>query len=585
MEEKVIKFDLGADTLLDLAEKKLDEKDYLGALRILRKSVEKNGATADEYELFADIYDEMEIFEYAVNYWYKFLDVCAEDEVVDAYEGLAACYYNMGSERQAAFYYNMMMHDKYVTPENNVEMGELFSAPAKRSFRIVYPPEEADYSPELEDGLRALRGGEYEKADDFFSGVPEGASCYLSAQNFLALSKLMQGKTSEAEEICRAGLSREEDNVALLSTYAAVLTELGRSEESRAVALKLAALPAAGVDELYKVATVCCENKLYDEAYEKFCILEKQVSFDLTLLYFKAVAAFKSGRVQESLKGFSKLIDIYPDAAVARYYFGEVRRYAEEGGAEPETSFFYRVPPAERETRMRLLAALCEVPLAELDAFLAHADIYEYLDWCFDESDGSDAELMLMGLRLAVRAGLDDFVRDILLNRAVNDIVKLEAIRFLAERNKDFEAGVVIADIYRCAAFTHLQVGRTRRGKFISAYALAYARFAFLADEDCEPYKQAAERIYGALARADKLTLASDTENLACAMYFMASRGALLRTKDALEAVGGSGAAVAEILHTVNADVQREIAAAQASAEGGNDAKSKENSPDATGEE
>ena len=68
MEEKVVRFDLGAETLLNIAEKKLDEKDYIGALRVLRKSVETNGATADEYEMFADIYDEMEIFEYAVNY-------------------------------------------------------------------------------------------------------------------------------------------------------------------------------------------------------------------------------------------------------------------------------------------------------------------------------------------------------------------------------------------------------------------------------------------------------------------------------------------------------------------------------------
>ena len=358
MEEKVVRFDLGAETLLNIAEKKLDEKDYIGALRVLRKSVETNGATADEYEMFADIYDEMEIFEYAVNYWYKFLDVCAEEEVADAYEGLASCYYNLGSEAQAAFYYNMMMHDKYATPENGIELGELLSEPAKKPFRIVYPPEEADYSPELEEGLRALRGGNYEKADEVFSSVPEKASCYGQAQNFLALSKLMQGDAAAAENICREQLKKDGDDVAILSTYAAALTEQGRSEESRAAAVRLASLPASSADELYKIATVCCENKLYDEAYEKFCILEERVHYDLTLLYFKAVAAFKSGRVQESLAGFAKIVDIYPDAAVAHYYYNEIRRYAESGGKVPETGFFYRVPKEERETRVKLLAAL-----------------------------------------------------------------------------------------------------------------------------------------------------------------------------------------------------------------------------------
>ena len=239
MEEKVIKFDLSADTLLDIAEKKLDEKDYIGALRVLRKSVEKNGATADEYSMFADIYDEMELYECAVNYWYKFLDVCAEEEVADAYEGLAACYYNLGSDMQAAFYYNLMMHDKYVSPENGLELGEMFAEPAKRRFRIVYPPEEADYSEELEGGLRALRGGDYKKADEVFSSVPEGAPCYGQAQNFLALSKLMQGDAAAAEEICLERLVQNEEDIPVLTTYAAVLTEQGRPQESRRVAEKL----------------------------------------------------------------------------------------------------------------------------------------------------------------------------------------------------------------------------------------------------------------------------------------------------------------------------------------------------------
>lgn len=564
MEEKVVKFDLGAERLLDIAEKKLDEKDYIGALRVLRKSVERNGATADEYSVFAEIYDEMEIFEYAVNSWYKFLDVCSEEEAVDAYEGLAACYYNMGSEAQAAFYYNMMMHDQYVSPDNNIEMGEMFSAPPKRRFRIVYPPEEADFSEELDEGLRALRGGEYEKADKIFSAVPDGASCYASAQNFLALSKLMQGDTAGAEEICKKQLAKNENDVALLSTYAAVLTESGRSEESRAAAERLAALPAESADELYKIATVCCENKLYDEAYEKFCILEEQVSYDLTLLYFKAVAAFKSGRVRESLQGFAKIIDIYPDAAVARYYFNEVRRYAEEGGDEPETGFFYRVPRKEREARVKIMAALAEVPLAELQAYLEQADITEYLDWCFDEADGVDAELMLLGLRVAVRAEMDDFVRDILLDSTVNDVIKIEALRYLAERNKDFEAGVVVADIYRCATFYKLNVGRVRRGKFTAAYALCFARFAFLTDEGCEPFKRAAEHIYAVLERADKLTLASDAESLACAVCFLASGGGAKRTREVLGALGGNSITVAEILHAVNEEAAREIAAANA---------------------
>lgn len=560
MDEKVIRFDLSAETLLDIAEKKLDEKDHIGALRVLRKSVERNGATVDEYEVFADIYDEMELFEMSADYWYKFLDACAEEEAVDAYEGLAACYYNMGNERQAAYYYNLMVEDKFVTPENNIEMGELFSSAAKRPFRVVYPPSEADYAQELEEGLRCLRGGDYAGADEKFASVPPASKNYSGACNFLALSKLMQGKADEAEAVCLERLRQDEDNIPLLSTYAAVLTEQGRGAESRAVAKRLAAMSVSSVDDLYKIATVCCENKLYEEAYEKFCLLEKQVSYDLTLLYFKAVAAFKGGRVKESLAGFAKIIDIFPDAAVARYYFGEIRRYAEEGGDAPETMFFYRLPLSEREARVKLLAALAEIPQSDLRAFLADIDLTEYVEWCFDEADGMDIELMLLGMRVAVKAGMDDFVRDMLLESGRNDLVKVEGVRYLAERNRSFTAGVVISDFYRRISFDKLSVGRTKHAKFLHAYALCFARFALLGDGSGEDYKAAAERIYGALERASAMDAVSDEASLACAIYFISSRNALKRTQEILQMLKGNGENVAHILHIVNADVEKEIA-------------------------
>ena len=75
MEEKVVKFDLTADKLLDLADARLDEGDCLAALRLLHKSIELYGPGADEYVSLADAYDEMEIFELSANCWFSYLDI------------------------------------------------------------------------------------------------------------------------------------------------------------------------------------------------------------------------------------------------------------------------------------------------------------------------------------------------------------------------------------------------------------------------------------------------------------------------------------------------------------------------------
>ncbi len=569
MDEKVVRFDLSPQRLYELAEKKFEEKDYIAALRILRKSAEENGAGSDELALFADIYDEMEIFDESANYWFYFLEQCSDEEAIDACEGLAACYYNLGNDLQAAYYYNLMIQNKFYTPEDGLGLSEMFSSapPVRKPFKIVYPPEEADYSETVDAGLKALKSGDYAKAEEAFLSVHPKADYYMSAQNFLAVCYLMQGKNEQAEKVCRALLEKEPDDVQVLSTYAAVLTETDRREESRAVAERLAAFDTQSADELYKIATVCCENGLYEQAFEKFCLLEKQVSYDLTLLYFKGVAAFRCGKTEESLQSLGKILDIFPDSAVTRYYYNAILQYFEQGGQMPETSFFYRIPQEEREVRLSMLKGLSEMPSADVKAFFEAADMTEIIDWCFDEADGAEPELQLFAMRIAVRGGMIGKVRRVLLDHTVNDIVKIETVRALAEQNRLFSTGIVLADIFRKVYFTPLRVGKVKQDKFIYAYATCFAHFALIGDGDCDGYRVAAENIYAALAAADKLSLASDADSLASAVYLSVSSVGAKHREKALELTGGRADRVNEILSLLQGEAGREAAAADAEKE------------------
>lgn len=530
MEQKTIRFDLSADRLLDLADAKLDEGDHLGALRLIHKSLELYGPAADEYAALADTYEEMELFELSAAAWFQYLDVCAEEEAVDGYEGLSACFYNLGNEGLASYYYKKMLADKYVTPENNLEMGELFEQAAVRPsprMRISWPPERADYSQELDAGLRLLRKGDYAAAEKEFLKVHPDSSYYAEACNYLAVCYLLAGKSDRAEECCLTALKEKPDNVQTLSTYAAVLSEQDRKDESARVALRLSTLPAEEPDELYKIATVCCENGLYEAAFEKFSKLEKIVGYDRTMLYFKGVAAFRCGKVKECLAAFGKLLDIRPNAAVVRYYFREVRRFAEEGGEPPETNFFCHVPEKEREKRIALLKELDKMRPAEARAYFREdGDAGELLEWCFDESDGREFELQMLSVSVALRAGQEWFVSELLLDPDVNDLVKVETVHRLCRRNKGLEFGAVIANIYRKCAFDRLEVGREKHAKFVDAYALCFARFSLLGDADAEHFRLAAQTVYGALEEAGKLDLVKDVESLACAVFFTAVGGA-----------------------------------------------------------
>ena len=111
-----------------------------------------------------------------------------------------------------------------------------------------------------------------------------------------------------------------------LSTLAAAHLEKGEREKSRELALRLCKTKTKDEEERFKIATVCCENGLHEEAYERFAELEKEMPFDGRMLYFKGVSAFESGKIKEAIQTFEDLCAVYPDAAVVEYYLKWIKK-------------------------------------------------------------------------------------------------------------------------------------------------------------------------------------------------------------------------------------------------------------------
>lgn len=573
MEQKTIPFDLSEKNLIRLADKRYQRGDYLGWLRYLHKEMELHGEGPDEYIALADFYDDMELFDLSANYWFRFLDECEEDERAEAYEGLYHCYYNLGNGALEEYYYRLLKQERERMGEVS-EDAEYYmdgegpgeeEAAARPRLRLVWPPERADHTPEIAEGLAALRRGDYAEAIKVLSRIPAQSPQAGSAQNYLAVAYLLGGKPDEAEKTCRALLERNPDDVQALCTYAALLTELERPAESRALAERLARIPTDDPDEMYKVATVCCENGLYRVGYDLFCKLEEHAGYDLTLLYFKAVAALRCGEVRACVAALGTLLDLKPAAAVARYAFREAERYLREGGEPPELNFFYRVPAAERVRRMHLLAMLAQLPREALRAYCRETDVTELLEWCIDEGGGHEGELQLLGLTVAVRGGQEAFWRGAFLDTGVNEAAKLQALCELCEQNKPFDIGMSIAGVYRTVAFDTLHTGRTKHRAFVRAYSKCVARFAPLGFGEADDFRRAAQKLYAALERGGLLDAAKDEDSLACAIYLTARvRGK--KTREAMKLFGAKASAVGLMLRAVRGESPAESEAAAADA-------------------
>lgn len=537
--KKTVKIDLTGDRLISIAADMVDKHNYIDALKMLNKNAELHLNDADSYTLYAEIYDDLGLYEKCVNSWFKFLDCADYADFSEAYEGLAIAYLNLGNESFSAMYYNKILTDtQQLDEEARAEILNSFLRRERNPLKFVYPPEIADYSDEIANGIEAMKAGDYDKAAEYFDEVAEKNESYLTARNYIAMCKIINDKCEEAEAECLSILEKYPDNIQALTTLAAVKTEQKKGEESRALAEKLIALNSTSTDDIYKIATVCCENKMHEQAFVLFSKLEKELPYDSSVLYFKAVSAFNSGHYEESLDAFDRMVTIYPDAVTALYWYRTARE-AIDGGEKKELSYFYRMPAEQRNESLKILAVVSRMPKKESRQFLNIVDVSDCIRWSFDEIDPrGDSEMHYVAAACAVKAGLDGLVCDLLLNAFLSDSLKVHILNLIGRRNEVNNFGVVVSHIYKTIDFHALCLGRLKRKSFVAAYARLVSHFSLIDNDYGEKFAAATETLYQKLAEREKLYLSADGDALAAAIFRLSGVEHLKESKELCEFFG-----------------------------------------------
>lgn len=167
-----------------------------------------------------------------------------------------------------------------------------------------------------------------------------------------------------------------------------------------------------------------------------------------------------------------------------------------------------------------MLAAYLRLSAASAKKLSAALDLSACVKWSFDECDGTALdELQSLAAHVAVKAGMDDYVRDLLLNAFLPDQLKIDILSALCGRNEFNCFGVVICNVYRRVTTQTLRLGRKRRANFMGAYSRLVAHFSILDDEYGKAFAAAAEQLYEALSASERLDAAKDTDALTAAIY------------------------------------------------------------------
>ncbi len=514
--KKTVDIDLSADRLIAVAADMVDDHNYIKALKMLNKNAEEDGNDEDSLMLYAEIYDDLGLCEMCINGWFRYMDAAlSESGMSECYEGLAVNYMNIDKPQFSAFYYNKLLFEtRDLDEEARQSILKDFLSEEENPLKFVWPPRLADCSDLIREGVLNLKNGKFEKAEELFSQVHEDNPRYAEARNYVAMCKIISDRHAEAEEECLNILKKFPDNVQAMSTLTAVKCETGEIEQALELTDKLLKIKTDKQDEIFKIVTVCAENKLHSEAYKQILKLDGEIAFEKPVMFFKAVAAFNCGKLRESLNAFDDLVTLYPDAVTARYYYDKVRC----GEFADELTYYYRLPQELREKALKFISDYIKLSLSEAKKFNRKPELYDCIKWCLDEC-GTDGDIKALAAQVSVRAGFDDIVREILLDAFADDALKIEALMRLARRNEDNEFGLTICHIYKYVPTHKLAIGRLKHKMFTEAYSGLLAHFAILDETNGDSLAHATEFVYDKLREEGRLGEVKNSDVLSAAIF------------------------------------------------------------------
>lgn len=517
---KTTRIDLSADRLIMLAMKMADDHNYIGALKMLNKYAGREEPTFDALALYAEIYDDLGLYEKCINGWFCYLDCGVSEDLSDCYEGLAVSFMNLGMDNFAAFYYNKLLEESNgVSAEEREGILRDFLSTEENPLKFAYPPEVADCSQIITDGIAYMKAGDFDRAVEEFEQVSDENPSYMTARNYIAMCKIVVDKLDEAEQECKNLLKRDPNNIQAMTTLAACYSERGDIESASGLARLLVDLDVKDQDEIYKIATVCCENNMHKEAYSMFSKLSGDIIYDKNIMYFKAVSAYNSGKINEAFDEFDRLLAIYPEAVIARYHYDFARASSNEGRVS-ELSYFYRLPQDVREDNLKVLTSYLTFPKAQAKNLYDPEQLERCIKWCFDEVEGANGgDLQRVALMVAVKADLNYLVAKYMLDAFLPDEMKIELLTAIIERNEGVDMGMVICNVYKNVEIEPVDIGRAKKKQFLGAYANLCSHFVILGMPNAYKIKDATEKVYSKLKEIDKLNLANDAQALAAVIY------------------------------------------------------------------
>lgn len=362
---KIVSFERPADFYFQSALKMIDNTNYLGALPMVRKALEKAPGNLDYMMKYAEILTELSKYEESNSILFE-IQMKAKNERSECFFGMGCNFIGLGDLDKAEESF-----EKYLAASPNGEYREdveeflaLFCDIEEEEEYLLEDAYELKQQKLAEEGKRYLDNCEYQKAVEVLEKIDTNDPGMLFAKNNLALSYYCMKKTEEAIRITQKVLEREPENIHANCNMAMFLSRKDHVAACKYVE-KTERRQKNTQDDFYKIAITYCEIGEHEKALKYLSSILATCPYDEKVLFCAAVASFNMRHYAESVNFFSDIIKLEPEESIASYYLKYVKDVMEGKKKHDELSYVFQVPPNEARKRIRYLNEKMKLPEEE----------------------------------------------------------------------------------------------------------------------------------------------------------------------------------------------------------------------------
>lgn len=330
-ENRVLSFDAGAEFYQKRAAKAMEQQDYTGALKYLRRAVKMEPDNLELRMDMANAYALMGLYERSnleIQLMFHKKELPAE-----ALFGMASNYMALGDYDQADVLFQVYQK---MEPE-----GEYFDQACEALGYLAECDYETPLDRELDelsmDGKAALDAGDIDHAIECLEKALEKDPDMTYARNNLAVAYYCIGNMDKAWEHLDQVLAADPLDVHGRCNESLFCLATGDREGAAAALARLRLERIEELDELFKYCLALADTNMDQELMQALKKIFLQTPYDGTMLYLCGACQYNLGRYAESMLTFEKLTLTEPDSLLAAWGLKHAGTAVREG-----------TPPLER---------------------------------------------------------------------------------------------------------------------------------------------------------------------------------------------------------------------------------------------